>query len=762
MVAFNLGGAASPSPKPKGGHGVFGFVKNLGTDVVKSVEGMPMGVVNLASHPVRSLEDIGKSTWHDWSPLFKGHPMTFLHQTYQHPLAPILDIVSVATAGAGSAGRVGSALADAGAISDTSKLARLGAGYRKLEEGVPHARVVEHTGRRGTMLEVYAANPVTRAIQKGARGVGSRVLPNFGGGKYDRLVKADEGLRGVAVGHANADVVAAMKDVFNTGKYLETNPKDAFRAIDLGMHENLTRMARHTTMDNIDVVRKGAQTTYHAPDGVAFIPKRASGMAPFGDMYTKPVTNAEQLDKALKNWGRRHTVRKGSPDELMLDSKGVPLVVPTHTVNLLLKEGVRSSKFVKWAYKNPTMFWKQITLTTPRFFTNNVFGNTAMAINKLNPYVFARGVIDAVRQVHGNRTALKMADTIDHVTQKAVGPMNDVVNKFYLGPHSEGFGYEAQQTPHLYQKLEKRGASPALVKALKAGETGLFDITHRIAEKGMRRAGIAGMLRQSPEVRALMKQGHSLEDASAIASRDPRFRAIMQHQMDNVLGQYHYYNGLEQHLRQIIPFYSWDRAIMRHAKSLALENPGRAAAEARLGQQGVDTTKKLLGAIPSFMENLIPLGGGKALSTQGFNPYQSVADTIEPALATVGLSNQSPGEALSMQLNPYLAGLMETITGQSLLSGKKLPPTHGGIVGGLLQNVIEGLPEKQLVQDLAEGTPKPKSGKPFLYSKDPVTQLLALAGVPIKKVNQQRAAELAKAEAHVVKHRKQAAKPFTL
>src|SRR5581483_6711715 len=79
----------------------------------------------LATHPVRSIEEIGKTTWHDWSPLFKGHPVEFAKQFYAHPLAPILDVVGVVTGGAGLLAKGGEFAGAAGLISKESKLAQL-------------------------------------------------------------------------------------------------------------------------------------------------------------------------------------------------------------------------------------------------------------------------------------------------------------------------------------------------------------------------------------------------------------------------------------------------------------------------------------------------------------------------------------------------------------------------------------------------------------------------------------------------------------
>jgi hypothetical protein len=91
---IGIPGGSNPS---HGGGGALGFVKNLVKDVGDAARGTPEGLVQLATHPVRTAENVGKQTWQDWSPLFHGHVGQFAHQVYDHPLAPMLDIATAFT-----------------------------------------------------------------------------------------------------------------------------------------------------------------------------------------------------------------------------------------------------------------------------------------------------------------------------------------------------------------------------------------------------------------------------------------------------------------------------------------------------------------------------------------------------------------------------------------------------------------------------------------------------------------------------------------
>ena len=104
--SFGGGGGSAPSA-PSKPHGILGFISNLGGDIKNAALGFPTGIVSLVTHPIRGAELIGKATWHDWSPLFHGHFGQFAHQSFDHPLAPILDVMSVFGGAGALAGKLG-------------------------------------------------------------------------------------------------------------------------------------------------------------------------------------------------------------------------------------------------------------------------------------------------------------------------------------------------------------------------------------------------------------------------------------------------------------------------------------------------------------------------------------------------------------------------------------------------------------------------------------------------------------------------------
>lgn len=173
-----------------------GVAGNLLGDIADAIHGIPTGLETLVTHPVRAVKGIGKSYEQTYGSLFHGDIKTFLHTLEQHPLGPLLDLATVVTLGAGGAARAGSLLSKAGAISDTSRLARLGdratLGLRS------PAELAGETGAP-TIEKLTSHNPVIRARQQAIHGALNRLdyqTPVVGElARYSRALRRDPSVR---------------------------------------------------------------------------------------------------------------------------------------------------------------------------------------------------------------------------------------------------------------------------------------------------------------------------------------------------------------------------------------------------------------------------------------------------------------------------------------------------------------------------------------------------------------------------------------
>jgi hypothetical protein len=757
-------------------HGPAEFTGHLLGDVRDMAVGLPEGFAMLGTHPEKSLEQIGKTTWHDWSPLFHGDLAKFGHQFMAHPLAPILDIVGLVTGGAGLAAKGGELAGAAGLISKESKLAQLSGKSSELDrikavdsgDHLAQSKLTKAYQVEGKPIAYkhFDSNPAVRVRQRASEALGQHLAeaaPKWFGrdtqviegphglpserttevtpgkvrdltaaGQADRYFRKQESYRAGATKAAQA---AQLATFVKAGQDITHDPGRVFRQIEnhgrdvLEEHAYRVPVAQAKKLGNeFGFVRNEARTKYARPEH---------------------VTNVEQFSQALEGFAARHV----SPN--LEDAKienGHALVVHQRAAQEWSEEGKRSAIFLTKLYKYPTQAWKYAVLATrPAYFVNNAVGNTFMAMATLGPIGFARGLVDAYRQVHGESATAKSLEGADKALHQLHGDWQD---RYYLGTH-QGFGQEAMQQLSVNRKIRDAGHDKT-ARVVQVAEQGFYPITHKVADVFLRRVMINSLMRENPAVHELMGQGVSFDNAAARVSKDVGTRDKVQEMVNNAMGDYHHFNRTESAVRQLVPFYSWDRAIARHGVHLSLDRTGRTAAGAEVGELGTQTTTdKLGGNIPSFMKGLLVLPGhgkdGRAnvLSTAGLNPYASLPDVTDAAGAIVGAGSQGAGEVLASQLNPFITGLIESTTGQSLLSGAKLPHRGGGILGATAADVAENLPHVKLLQTLINGESQPKAnartGKitNFLYRKDARAQIAALLGVPVKELDTQRAADMA-------------------
>jgi hypothetical protein len=408
----------------------------------------------------------------------------------------------------------------------------------------------------------------------------------------------------------------------------------------------------------------------------------------------------------MHGFARRHTTR--DVRKALRDEQGNYLVVPQHA-GFDAKEAIHSERALKLLYNNPTKVWKWAVLATaPRYFVNNAVGNMAMYMLDFGGHGATQGFVRAVNQTRkGGR---------------------DWQHRWFLQAH-QGFTQDV---------LGELNTGNKVTRTIKSG---LYPVTHKLTDVLPRRAAINTLIRKEPEFQRLTKEGYSFDKAADIVSADPVVRDRITNQVENALGDYLHLNKTEKAIRQLIPFYTWDRAIARHSLHLALDHPARAAAVANIGTQGSQATMQALGNVPSFMEGYIPLGKGhgknlKALATQGINPYASTADVVDSLVNLVAGNPRQAAQSIGSQVGPIPAGAIEYLTGQRLLSGAKIPSTGGGLVGNIAGNQATSTPLGQLLKTAIQGAPKPSNPKkPFLFEKGMRPLIEAWLGAPIKQIN---------------------------
>lgn len=764
---------SSPAVKSRGN-----ILDNLLSDIRTAAVGLPAGVVQLAEHPIRSVEVGAKSTWQDWSPLFHGHVGQWWHNTYAHPLAPLLDLTTAFSGGASLGARVGAKLGEIGAIDSSSALAKLG----KLAE--PKVRALndplasDTIAARPVMGKALSNSPAARLRQEATYALTNHLsshLPSWvgdnltgPGASYERAYSKFLSRRGAALGQiqydtgkaaaGHAHIAEALSKM--TADQIKTQPQWAQAAhtqIAAALHAGkaLSEVDTRKVVEPALLKYNYENFARHGiPHGDLTVGEHAPLPTAYG--YVLGRTHAEQhfvfkpgtpFEQQMENFGR--TFMTNDAKKAARDGNGKLLIAPTKAAYALGKEGARSSTFLKKLWASPSSIWKKAVVGySPRTVVDNAIGNWTMLAMRQGGHKMLPGIADTVRQIKGARASKQLLG--------AAGLSGHWTNTHFLDELNAGLGHSLADPITAKSKLGK------------VAQNGFYPLVHSVADQPVRRVALNSFMRSAPEVKALMKRGHGYDAAVTQALKStPNLQFRAAEHIRSIAGDYTGLTQTEKAVRSIIPFYAWDRHIATHTASMLAEHPGRLAAAQQVSDQGVNDTTKKLGALPSFLEGLLPLGGtghdGRVpvLNTQGLNPYSTVPDIAGAVSSLLAHGKLNPGETIGGQINPLLSGLVEQLSGTKMGSTQPIA-THGGLIPSIVTNAAESIPYAKLIASLTghgQGSTYTSKGKtqPHLYAGDPSQFISQVLGAPVKRLSTSAAARLAKAEQPKVKKKKVAA-----
>ena len=764
--SYVVGAGSGKPPKHRGligsiVHGTSQLAGNFAGDVKDTVIGLPAGLVQTVKHPVGVAQAVAGQEWQTWSPLFSGHPGQFLQQTYDHPLAPLLDVMTVFTLGVGATARGAEVLQAAGAEGRTVKAL---AGLRqaksiKLSDPTHLGRQDEFIplstkpGRRlvqEAKLKILTPETGQRAIEDmNLKGLVQHLPKWWSNTRYERAYRKDMAHRSAALNQIRADQLQFLATLKAGG--VLSDPKawgEARMAIASNIWQGLERHAPKAYRVERDATVKGASGEAISVTKPGKLPKLLEHETYILDpklmrdrVSSLDLKKPEDFESDLVT-GKFLTTR--DPAKAFRRDDGSVPVVPNHDATTLGLEGARSSAAVRWLWQRPTRAWKIAMVGyAPRTIINNGVGNWLMyAIRQGGDHSLA-GLYDAIRITHGDRYARKMASP-----------------KLY-GAHSQSWAYKwhMDELGNTFAHSAGLDGATAKTKVGKILSQGFYPIVHATADKPVRLAALASFYRGAPEVRALMKQGYKFDDAvDAAVANNPELRAAASERVRTVAGDYSTLNSVEKPLRDLVPFYLWDRHILKSAGATTAETPGRVAALQKISNLGEDETKKVLGEMPDFLKGALPLQllglhagkGGRVnvMLTSGINPYETLAELASTGEAlTTGTGQTGTGlNAAAFGVNPLITGAVQATTGRSLLTGAPVP-THGGVIPTVLSETAADLPIPKLIQAL---TSKPvdtsPKGNQLLYRHDVVNPASSLLGIPLRSVGKTASAKYAKAQ----------------
>lgn len=865
------GSVSSPFAKPKsgGGGGVGGFVGNFANDIKDAVVGLPMGLVETAIHPIRAARAFETTTWHTWSPLFHGDAGKFLHGVYDHPLAPLLDVMSVFTLGAGSAAKLGevataterldaiAAGAKAETLGEKAAALRMPKSIERVDptgEGriVPAKQLSTRAGRRlvqeGTHKTMLAAadhlpkwftQPVKEANFQRAF-VSDTVHRHVAAmAQYAFAMKAGKIVSGTspedAVGRANvlahnhqvlmlkapgraakASEVPTGYGVVKAAEYLDPLARrevrkarrtaarwDKIRADNAEAAHSVESLSKQLqeANDTLRTARSQGIVQHGIPKGMPGWDKPNPTAKQLMNAQAAPIKEMEanvkrlegQLTKARvarkihdratseldalgqhihafneRSWGQhftthaatyesfqsylgnlaKHAVIGGKTKRTLQkmeemgarDEQGNLIIVPIHTAQALGHEAHSSSAFTRILWHHPARVWKLLQVGySPRTIVNNGVGNWMLYMIRSDPVSGFMGMRDAIKYAKGPEASADFVNTAMSVDTHWLHDFKDELGS------QQGLG-ESSVAPKKGGGFEMRDG------AIHRAQQGLYPLVHKWSDEPVRASALSAYMRKDRGVltlaREFKKKGLKSDTAfnRAVRARlkqDPTLHTRAVEYSRSIAGDYNSLTNMERHIRNVVPFYLWDRHIVKTGAALTLETPGRLAILQSVSNQGIDQAEKLLGPLPEFLKGAIPLsvlglgGSGRAnvLSTQGLNPFATLGDLAGAAEAATTGGGLNPGESLLGQTFPFISGTAEWALRKNLLTGGDIK-NPGPLPTFLAEQVGGQIPVEKAIRALVSPQSHVTSkGNQTLYKKSATETLSALLGVPIKQVS---------------------------
>lgn len=494
--------------------------------------------------------------------------------------------------------------------------------------------------------------------------------------------------------------------------------------------------ARYDAQGNLSVsggYKMAAHTELHAPDGHVLVKTKNGYALKATKLPHDPKLKGRGFINELQDAHGRFTTTDYRLAAKQANGKEV-LIVPEKAVRTYASEAARSASFIRKVYDYPTRAWRAAVLNLrPAYVVNNAVGNMFMFMMNHGDMTGARAWLDTVKQVKGAKTLERLVGSEERRPHW---------QETHFGDETIGGGNTFSDAN--MRDFRGKGVATKLAR-------GVMPLNLRM-ERMFRKTLLNSEMRRAPEVRALMKKGMKFDEAAAKALRADKNKGLRERVLQdahNTLGDYHAMTKLDRHMRDLIPFWAWDKTIARHTAKAIEEQPTKVAVGAAAGQQGAQATQEKLGNIPGFMHGVIPLPGswGKMdpgrksiMTTQGVNPYATIPDLADSVMSLTGTGPKAPQEGIGAMIGPWPTILAEGLTAQRS-SGAQIPQKKGlGPFGSAAYDMITNLPPSQLIAAGTGNLPpsytiQSRTGerRNKLYQKDWESVVSSWLGIPTRK-----------------------------
>lgn len=197
-------------------------------------------------------------------------------------------------------------------------------------------------------------------------------------------------------------------------------------------------------------------------------------------------------------------------------------------------------------------------------------------------------------------------------------------------------------------------------------------------------------------------------------------------------------------IRRVVFFYPWVKGSTVYAGRLVREHPVKAAVSAQLGQVGKRQSDAAFGAVPSYLEGLIPFGKSEAINPNSAAILQTPA-VLGQALAGLATGNIPQVAEASNYFTPALALAAAELMRRNPQTGRAYP---GGTNAGQIGRDVLGssLPQVSLARNLDAAITGQGGSKLYPPSVKSALLQFLVGGVAPRKIDKADLARLAASE----------------
>lgn len=337
------------------------------------------------------------------------------------------------------------------------------------------------------------------------------------------------------------------------------------------------------------------------------------------------------------------------------------------------------------------------------FVDRRLLGGLDKPQPRLETFIGTRGakIFDAVNNAERGATLyLKPAYAIPNLLGNVA---LNILQQGFAAPYELSRSLRLARNPELAAKIDEvmgEGFSQSLAGEHGVGTKALQAAAHfwgRGVDSPFRRASFLYEAR-----RAGYKTPAELERLLADEAHRPQLLQVARRANQSII-DYANLNPIERAVvARTIYFYAWTKGSSVYAAHFVADHPVEAMIAAQIGRMGKQQSDKTLGALPSYLEGLIPVGKAKNGNPIVVNP-SAAAIFQTPAQVGRGIAGLASGDPssvaeLSSFTTPAVNALVELISGHQLGSPV---PVHG-VKNVAYDSLVANLPQTALVRNLLQ------------------------------------------------------------